>query len=113
MLLEVEPGSYRAQADQPRTFCEPRAHTLAYSISGLSTDAPEELELRVLPGHVSAAAFMCLCALPSLNHIVVDDASCTFAELGAELPGVALGPDGGSVVNTAQPPDAGAASQPD
>jgi hypothetical protein len=80
MLYEVPAATYSLGIQHPRTFCETLGYIYGYSASGLSTDAPEEVELRVLPGHVTFGGFLCMCLPPSLSQVLLEPASCTFME---------------------------------
>jgi hypothetical protein len=78
-LLELPAAIYRAQVTHPRAApCEPLGLPVSSLMWGLSTDTAGEIELRVLPGHVSALSSVCACAPPSLDSVVVDGPACLF-----------------------------------
>lgn len=80
LMLDVVAGTYRVLATHPRAPCEPLGTPFAYTLWGLGTDTFSELEVRVLPGHVSVLLPLCLCIPATTSHVYVDAPTCTFEE---------------------------------
>ncbi len=80
LLASTRAGTYRALAIHPRAPCDPFGTPYAYTPWGLGTDAFGELELRILPGHVTTLFSMCVCLPPSKNAVALDVPSCSFEE---------------------------------
>jgi hypothetical protein len=79
VLAGLDAGIYRARFEQQRMYCEPRGSTFGYTGFGLSTDVIGELELRVLPEHVTSGGVVCSCFPPSPDAVLLDAARCEFA----------------------------------
>jgi hypothetical protein len=80
LLMDVPATTYRTHLDHPRSACEPMGLPYALFFSGLGTGMAGELEARVLPGHVTGANYVCLCARTSQQAQLVDPGQCLFEE---------------------------------
>ncbi len=108
LLLDVPTGIYRAQADHSRANCEPLGIPIESTYWGLTTDAPGQIELRVLPGHVTSMFALCLCFAPSPDAVSLDAPSCTF-----EIPQPAADAGAPSELDASARPQSDAGAQPD
>jgi len=80
LFMDVPATTYRTHLDHPRSSCEPMGLPYALFFSGLGTGMAGELEVRVLPGHVTSTTYACLCARTSQEAEVVNPGQCLFEE---------------------------------
>jgi hypothetical protein len=97
---------YRARAGHPRAFCYPLATAYTYTFWGLGTDHASELEVRVLPDHVTLLEPVCHCVSPNAADVLIDGPACIFAEESTTDAGTAsldAGTEAGADGDTAPP----------
>jgi hypothetical protein len=102
LLLDVPAGLYRAKASHPRTFCEPLGIPFTYTFWGLGTDQASELEVRVLPDHMTLLEPVCYCVSATSIDAPIDGPACIFADESAMDAGTAS-PDAGTDAGTSAP----------